>query len=61
VQHREIDRALNIKSKVPVGKHALEHVAASGFHPQPAEYQIGADAEAMQLGQFAAIKARQHD
>jgi hypothetical protein len=33
VQYREIDRALDIKSKVPVGEHALEHVAASRFRP----------------------------
>ena len=61
VQHCEIDRALDIKSKVPVGEHALQHVAASRFRPQPAKHQVGSDAQTMQLRQLAAIKARQYD
>jgi len=61
VQHCEIDRALDIKRKVPVGEHALQHVAASRFRPQPAKHQIRSNVETMQFGQFAAIKARQYD
>ena len=33
VQHREIDRALDIEGKAPVGDEALQHVAASRFRP----------------------------
>src|ERR1700730_8347883 len=33
VQHREIDRALDIEGKAPVGDEALQRVAASRFRP----------------------------
>ncbi len=33
VQHGEVDRALDIKGKAPVGNEALEHIAATRFRP----------------------------
>ena len=33
VQHGEVDRALDIKGKAPVGNEALEHIAATPFPP----------------------------
>ena len=33
MQHREIDRALDVEGKAPVGDEALQHVAASRFRP----------------------------
>ena len=61
MQYGEIDRPLDIEAEAPVGEQAGEHVAASGFGPQPAEHQIGSDADAAQFRQLAAIEARQHD
>jgi hypothetical protein len=61
VQHSEIDRALDIEGKTPVGEQAVQHVATTRLGPQPAKHQVGSDAGAAQFRQFAAIKTRQHD
>jgi hypothetical protein len=61
VQHSEIDRALDIESKTPVGEQAVQHVATTRLGPKPAKHQVGSDAEAMQFWQVTAIKTRQYD
>ena len=33
VQHGEVDRALDIEGKAPLGDEALEHIAATRFRP----------------------------
>jgi hypothetical protein len=61
VQYCEIDRPLDIESEMPLGEQACQHLTASDFGPQPAEHQIGSDAQAAPFRQFAAIETRQHD
>jgi hypothetical protein len=34
-----------------------QDIGATGVLPQPSEYEVGADAEAAEFGQFAAIEA----
>jgi hypothetical protein len=61
VQHREVDRPLDIKAEAPICEQAVEHVTASHLGPQAAEHQVGPDADAAHFRQLAAIEARQHD
>src|SRR6516165_7299043 len=44
MQHSEIDRALGIEAELPLGQMPAQHQATTGFLPQPAEHQVGADA-----------------
>ena len=61
VQHREVDRALDVEAEPAAGEKRIDHLAAAGLPPQPPEHQVRADADPPQLSQLAAIVARQHD
>lgn len=61
MQHRQVDRALDVEAEVAVGQQPAQHIPAAGLLPQPPEHQVRADAGAAQLGQLAAVEARQHD
>ena len=61
VQHRQIDRPLQVEPKLPIGQQVFEHRLATGLDPQSAKYQIGSDARPPQLPELTAIETRQHD
>ena len=61
VQHRQVDGALGIEAEAPSGQVPAQHRLASGLPPEMAEHQVGADAAAADLREFAAVEAGQHD
>src|SRR5512134_3655590 len=61
VQHREIDRPLDIEAEPPRHQQGSEDILAADLTPQPAKHQVGADAEPPQLRKRAAVEGRQHD
>jgi hypothetical protein len=61
MQHREIDRALDVEAEPATGHQSFDHLAAANLMPQPPEHQVRPDADSPQLGKLAAIEARQHD
>ncbi len=46
MQHGEIDGALGVEAELAATQMPLQHLAAAGLLPEPAEHQVGADAAA---------------
>jgi hypothetical protein len=61
VQHRQVDRAFDVEAEAPSGHMPVQHHPASGLPPEMAEHEVGADAAAADLREFAAVEAGQHD
>ena len=57
MQHGQINGPLDVEAEVPFGQQVAQDIATSGFLPQPSEYEVGADADPPQFGQFTAVEA----
>jgi hypothetical protein len=42
MQHRGIDRTLDVETEPAAGEKHIDHLAAAGLPPQPAEHQVRA-------------------
>jgi hypothetical protein len=49
VQHRQIDRTLDVEVEPSIGKKSIDDLAAGRLPPQPTKHQIRADADAPQF------------
>jgi hypothetical protein len=61
VNDRQVDRAFYVEAEASATQMPSQHRLAAGFLPEMTEHQIGADAVAADLRQFAAVEAGQHD
>ena len=61
VQHGQVDGALDVEAELPFAQQTAQHIATPGLPPQPAEYEVGADADAPQHGQLATVETGEHD
>src|SRR3954470_11125351 len=61
VQHGQVDGPLDIEAELALAQQTVQDVATAGLLPQPPEHQLGADADAAQLGQFAAVETGKHN
>ncbi len=61
VNNRQIDGAFDVEAEAPPDQIPAQYRLASGLPPEMAEHQVGADAAAADLRQFAAVEAGQHD